>query len=352
MSLKDALQESDKILEKGITASDVSETANGNTLRPPLDLVPFITDVANRQTPIVNMLLPRAKQGIGKAHVFNKMDTYVASGENLRDAFYGSGDLPREATTQYSQVAVPFKAAGYSGSVDGLAEAQGGDFLALYSNEVESKMRLLEAAMEWNFYYGSTSITSPNTSEVQFAGLDELITQEVDAGGVRLTGTTGKEIINRAANIISMNGGYVTHLLVDLATEANVLDTYELSSAGATTIYKMDGGSEQIWGGQVRKIRTQAGELDVVGDFFLNPGNSYTLANGSQSTPSGATTATAYMVNMDYINFVTLRNMELLDLGRRSDKREFFIRIYPVLENLATQYCVKITNISTSLVTT
>lgn len=350
MTLEQVIRESEEMLEKGITASQISETANGATLRPPLDLVPFITDVADRKTPVADMLIPRAKKGIGKAHVFNKMLSYVASGENLRDAFYGDGALPREATTAYSQVSVPFKSLGYSGGVTGLAEDQGGDFLDLYAREVQTKMLLTKAALEWNFFNGSTTIASPNTTQFQFAGLNELVTQSVDAGGDKLQGTTGKAIINKAANIIAQNGGMATHLLVDLSTQANILDANYNSNSNLVRI-EASGNTSTVWGTNTNRISTQAGEVLVVGDFFLNPGNTYTLPNGSQSTPSGATTATAYLVNMDFINFVYLGSsmMRLETIGRTKDEFEFFVKCYAVLEALATEYCVKITNISTDL---
>jgi hypothetical protein len=346
--MKDALSESATILEKGITTSDISETANGTTLRPPLDLVPFITDVSVRPTPFVDMFMPRAKRGIGKAHVFNKQLAKSTSTENPRDAVYSDGALPEDKTTSYSQVSVAFKSLGYSGSVTGLAQAEGGSFLDLLNREVNNKMALLKEALEWLSFYGSTTTNSPTTGLPQFPGLDELITNEVDAGGARLSGTTGKLIVDEAANLIGQKGGIATHMFTSFRTAQNINNTYNNNQS--LQVIKTGGDDTNItWGEIVPKINTSVGQWKVIGDFFLNPGNSFTLPNGSQSTPSGATTSTAFVISENFINFVNLQPMVLEMLGKRTDKEEFFVKIYTMLEVLATEFMCKITNIDDTL---
>jgi hypothetical protein len=345
--LKQVLEQNEEILKKGVDAADVSETANSATLRPPLDLSPFITDVSKRATPMVDMFLPKALVGIGKAHVFNKLISKATGNINPRDAFYADGNLPVEATSTFGQISAPFREVGFSGSVTGFAQAQGGNFLHLLNTEVESKMQLVKEALEWAFFHGSTSTLAPTTNQAQFAGLDELVTQTVDADGARLTGAAGKKIIDEAANIIGQKGGYATHLLASFRSVQNINNTYETNSSTAVVVNKEDG--KVNWGSLIPKINTSVGQWDVVADFFINPGNSYTLPNGVSSSPSGANVSTAYVINADFINFVNLLPLTLEFLGKRTDKTEFFVKIYTVLELLASEYCVRITNIDDTL---
>jgi hypothetical protein len=348
MNITEALTENQKTLEKGITTADISDTAGSSTLRPVLDLSPFILDISRRPTPAVDMFLPSAQTGEGEARVFNKYQTKGTAPINPRDAVYGDGNLPEEETSVYGQTTAIYRSLGYSGSVTGLAKAQGRAVIGLLQKEIDSKAGLLKEALEWLFFWGSTTTLSPTTNLAQFAGLDELVTNEVDAGGARLTGTAGKSIIDQAANLIGQQGGFATHMFAPFRTAQNINNTYNNNQS--LQVIKTGGDDSNItWGEIVPEVRTSAGTWKIVPDFFLNPGNTFTLPNGSQSTPSGANTATVFIVPDIYVNFVNLLSMTMEPLGRRTDKEEFMVKIYTTLINEAVEWCVKITNVDDTL---
>lgn len=344
-NLRKILEDNEQIISKAIDTGDLSDapgTANKLYVRDSLTEV--IEDVSRRATPVVDMLLPRAKRGMGAAHVFNKKLRKDTAPINPRDAVYDGSALPTAISPGYDQVRNPFVAVGYSNFVTGLAEAQGRDILDLEQESTSTAMGSALEALEWLVYWGST--TTLNTASLpQFAGLDELITQEVDAGGERLTGVTGKSIIDEAAQKIALNGGRATHLLTSMQSKISLDNTYFNSTANGARIEITQDRTNLVAGEIVGRINTAAGTIALVGDTFLNPGNTFILPNGSSSTPSGATTSTAFMVNMDKINMVNLEDMVIERLGRRTDKKEMFVKIYTTLEVLATEFMVKITNI-------
>lgn len=357
-SVKEILEKNNAVLNKSIDSNDISSTpGTASTFYAPVSLTPVLTKVSDRRIPLVNMLLPRAKSGSGPAHVFNKRLRKAADGLNPRDAAYAEGGLPQDVSPGYDQIAIPFVPLGFSNNVSGLAQATGRSFMDLEAEAVESTMRQLMESLEWLIYHGSTSVAGPTTSQTQFAGLDELVTQTVDAGGERLSGVVGKQIIDEAAFKIAAQGGEATHLMTSLRTKQNIDNTYFNSTANGARLVINDGKRDSLTAGElIGQINTSAGTIEVLPDFFINPPNLITLPNGVQSTPSGAITSTAYMININFINFVNLmtdgvEGMALQRLGRRTDKNEFFVKMYTVLEVLATEYCVRITNIDDTLPT-
>lgn len=344
--LRKVLEEQEGMLEKAINTGDISGTpGTADTLFSPVSLTDQITDVSRRKTPFVDTFLPRAKQGRGPAHVFNKTLSKDATPIDPREGFYGDGDLPNAISPSYDQVSVPFKSYGFSQAVTDLAVAQTESIVDLNQDAIEAAMQLVKEGLEFIAFWGDTTYTNGN-SVSPFAGLNQLITNEVDAGGARLSGTTGKAIIDEAAERIAQNGGMATHMFTSVRTAQNINNTY---SGNERVIVTESDRDDITWGELVPRVQTVAGTWDIVGDFFINPGNTFTLFNGDTSTPSGATTSTAFIIPEQYVNFVNLRGMELLRLGRRTDKTEFFVRIYTVLELIASEYCVKITNIDDTL---
>lgn len=350
MSLKEKLENSDKNLQKAIDTTQITGTPGnaGDNIYVPVSLRENITDVSRRATPLVDIFLPRALQGAGNAHSFNKRLSPDANVINPRNAVYADGGTPTEVDTEYATVNVPYVQVGYKGSVTDFAQAQGRAFIDLFQTEVEAKMALVKEALEWLLFWGSTSTT--NTAGLtQFAGLDELITTNtVDAGGSRLEGTTGKAIIDEATEKIAQQGGFATHIITSIRTKQNLNNTYFNGSANGARIILNDGNdrTDLSMGEIVGRINTNAGQLQVVDDFFLNPGNTFTLPNGTSSTPSGATTSTAFILSERFLNFVSLSDLQMVPLARTADKMDFFVKIYTTLELTAEEYCAKITNIN------
>ena len=347
MSLTETLEKSDEVLQKGITSDQITGTpGTADDLYVPVSLRENITDVSRRPTPLVDMLLPRALQGSGNARSFNKRTLPDANVINPRNAVYAEGGVPNETTTAYDTVNVAYAEVGYKGGVTGLAQAQGRSYIDLYATEVEAKMALVKEALEWLLFWGSTT-TLNDASLGQFPGLDELITlNTVDAGGSRLEGTTGKAIVDEAINLIAQRGGMATHIVTSFRTKQNLNNTYFNSSSNAAQVIINDGDRTNLAMGEiVNKIETSAGQLKVVADFFLNPGNTFTLPNGTSSTPSGATTSSAFIINEAFLNFVNLEDLTLQPIAITQDKREFFVKIYTMLELTAEEYFCKIYNI-------
>lgn len=351
MDIKQAIKEADEMVQKNVTTADISTTANSSTLRPALDLDNVIVDLAGRPTPFVDTFyknVARRESGVGDSFTFNTNEALNDSIINPRDAVYGDGLLPNTLNTEFGQTTVAYRAIGYSGGVTGLARAQGEAVLDLYNNEVQRKMSSTYQALEWLSFWGSTT-TLNSSSLAQFPGLDELITTNVvDASNTALYGKDGKAVIDEAANLIAQRGGMSTHMFVSTRTGININNTYN----GNERIQITTGGGSQEglqWGNTVASVQTVAGNLRIVPDFFLNPGNTFILPNGSSSSPSGAATSKAFIISEPYVAFKVLSGLMLETIGKTADKDEFFVRTYAALKVTAEKFMAKIENINDTI---
>lgn len=348
-NIKQILEESDNMLKKGVNTGSLSgETAgSSNTLRVRQDLDGTIVNISNRNTPFYDMVAKT--QGQGSGLTFNMRQAIFLGNENPnpREAIYADGGLPKSRTSQYYQKTVAYVAVGYDGSVTGLAESTAETLTDLYATEVEATTRTVVQAMEWLSFWG-TDNTANTGGLYSFPGLDELITTNVyDAGGVALAGTAGKKIIDQAANLVAQRGGTLTHMFTSIRTGININNTYNGNER--VIISNTDNRQNITWGNQVAEVSTVAGMVKIVPDFFINPGNTYPLANGSSSFPSGATTSTAFLLNMNYIELRFLKKLGFQELGRVADKREFFVNAYLALKLVAEPYMAKIINIGDTI---
>jgi hypothetical protein len=252
---------------------------------------------------------------------------------DLDNGIYADGALPTAADSSYASKFYAYKSFGWKGSVTGLAQARGESIVSLYANEVKNKTKLLMDTMEFLAFYDATF------------GLDTLITTNViDAGGGAIT----KQLIDRAAVRVQMKGGYITDIYSSLRVKADINDLYNSTNQ---VILNMPGTDSLTLGQTVAQANTVAGLANIKGDFFLNPGNTYALPNGSSSSPLGATTSTVYLLNMDYISYKFLQRPVVEELGRTADKREFFVKAYAALKLTAEPWCAKITNVKDNTLT-
>jgi len=338
--LKKILASYDQVLSKGITTSSITSVpaASASTLTVRQDLDPVIVNIVNRGTPFRDMVA--RSQGQGAAVVFNTASSLYSAAANPRDMVYADGALPTARTTAYTTKTIPYVSVGYSGSVTGLAQAQGESLLDLYSAEVEKGTRAVIQGEEWLDFWGSSATTANTAGLYQYAGLDELIsTNTVDALG----GPISKTLINKAVRLIAQYGGMATHIFASINTAQNI---NELFNQYSQVIINGNDRQNLILGNLVKKISTVVGELEVVGDFFINPGNTYPLKNGASSTPSGATTSTVFILAMPYIEMRDLKKIGMEELGRVADYRSFYVNEYTALKNTAEKWCAKIENVA------
>lgn len=336
--IKKILSADADLVAKGISTSSLNGGSGSATLTTRQDLDPVITNLAYRNTPFRDMV--RRTQGQGAAFTFNTTDALFAGNENTnpREAFYADGGLPQSRTTQYGTKIVAYKALGYQGSVTGLAQATGESLIDLYATEVERATRTLIQAEEWLAFWSST--TDNNTAGLPgFPGLNELITTNVvNASGAVIS----KTLIDKAAYLISQRGGMATHMFCSLGVAGDINNLYNTSSQ---VIINGSDRNSLMYGNMVTEISTIAGIWKVVGDFFLNPGNTYPLNSGVSSFPAGATSSTVFVLAMPFIEMRDLKKIGMEELGRTADKRSFYVNEYTALKLTAEPWCAKITNV-------
>ena len=337
----------DQNVQKGISTSSLNGGSGSATITTRQDLDSVIVNLANRNTPLRDKIT--RTRGQGAAFTYNQKTNLYAAGDpstNPRDMVYADGGLPEMRTTQYATTIVPYVSIGMAGSVTGLAEASGESLLDLYAAEVESTTRTVIQGEEWLNFWGSTSTMSPVTSLPQYAGLDQLITTNiVDATG----STISKYLFDQAANLIAQQGGQADTVYASFRTSANLNNLYNIYSQVI-----INGADRQAltYGNMVKNISTIAGVLDIVPDFFLNPGNMYPLANGSSSTPSGATTSTVFIVAHPFLEMRDLKPLGMEELGRVADYRKFYVNEYTAMKLAAEKFCAKIINVADAIVDT
>lgn len=325
-------------VKKGIDTTSLNGGTGSATLTTRQDLDSVIVNLSNRQTPFRDMV--KRTKGQGAAFTFNTTSSLYSAGDNTnpRETFYADGGLPKMRTTKYGTKIVSYKAIGYEGEVTGLAQASGESILDLYATEVERTTRAVIQAEEWLAFFSSTTVA--NTSSLYgFAGLDELITTNViDAAG----GAISKALLDKAAKRIASQGGMATHIFTSLGVAADINNLYNNYSQ---VIINGNDRQALMFGNMVRNVSTIAGVWDVVGDFFLNPGNTYPNAGGTSSYPTGAATSTAFVMAMPFVEMRDLKTIGMEELGRVADKRSFYVNEYTALKLTAEPWCAKIINI-------
>lgn len=335
--LDETVKLAESILAKTIDTTDITASVGSANLVAAQDLDPVIKELGFRETPFFEKV--RKEVGSGAGFSFNTMAAMSGSTINLRNAVYTEGGSPTETDTSYASKYVAFKSLGWKGGVTGLAQSTGESIVNLYSEEVRVKTKQLIDALEFFAFWGATG----NAGE--FDGLDALITTNViDAAGVVIS----KELIDRAALRIQAKGGYATHIFASPRVQADINNIYNSTNQ---VIVNMAGAQNLTLGQTVSQAQTAVGLLPIIGDFFLNPGNTYTLPNGSSSTPLGATTSTVFILNMDYISYKFLQTPVVEDLGKVGDKREFFVKTYAALKLTAEPWCAKIINVKDNTLT-
>lgn len=336
--LKKIIADVESSVKKGIDTSSLNGGSGSATLTTRQDLDSVIVNLSNRGTPFRDLV--RRSQGQGAAFTFNVTSSLygVAENTNPRETFYADGGLPKMRTTQYGTKIVAYKAIGYEGEVTGLAQASGESVVDLYATEVERTTRAVIQAEEWLAFWSDT--TTANTGGLTgFAGLNELITTNViDAGGTPIS----KHLLDLAAKRIASHGGQATHLFSSLGVAADINNLYNTYSQ---VIINGQDRQALMFGNMVRNISTIAGVWDVVGDFFLNPANTYPEPDGSSSYPTGNPTSTVFVLAMPFIEMRDLKGIGMEELGRVSDKRTFYVNEYSALKLTAEPWCAVIQNV-------
>lgn len=345
-SVNDLISENVERVEKAINTSDISGPTPGTAaaLTPRQELDGVILSIANRMTPLRDRLTRTT--GVGSAFTFNLRDGLFASGESAdpRKAVYGDGALPQAKSSKYYTKTVAYKALGYSGTVTGLAQAQGASLVNLYAEEVSATTRRVIQAEEWLNFWADSTVTDGTTGEAPYAGLNELITTNViNAAGAEIS----KTLIDQACNLIGQQGGFATHIFSSFRVSDKINNLY--ASAAQVMVVNGETRDSLVYGERVKSILTSIGNLEVIPDFFINPGNTYPLSNGVASTPSGATTSTMFILSMPYISMVDLQGLGMEELGRTADKRDFYVNEYTALKLKAEPYCAKIINVKDTL---
>ncbi len=343
-TLKEIVEKNEARLQKSIDTSDINGPTPGTAaaITPRQELDGVILSIANRMTPFRDRITRKA--GVGSAFTFNLRDSLFASGESAdpRKAVYGDGDLPQTKSSKYYTKTAAYKAIGYTGSVTGLAQAQGAALVNLYADEIEATTRRVIQAEEWLDFWGDSSYTDITTGEASYDGLDALITTNViDAAGAEIS----KTLIDQACNLIGQQGGFATHMFTSFRVSDKINNLY---NSAAQVIVNGEGRDNLVYGDYVTKVRTSVGVLDIVADFFINPGNTYPLSNGATSTPSGNATSTVFILCMPYIEMIDLQSLGMEELGRTADKRDFYVNEYTALKVKAEPWCAKITNVKDS----
>lgn len=337
----------DTNVQKGINTSSLNGGSGTSTLTTRQDLDSVIVNLANRNTPFRDKV--RRTRGQGAAFTYNTKTALFAAGDpstNPRDMVYADGGLPTARTTEYETHIVPYVSIGLNGSVTGLAEASGESLIDLYAAEVESTTRAVIQGEEWLDFWGSTSTMSPTTGLPQYAGLDQLITTNViDALGQPIS----KYLFDQAANLVAQNGGQADTVYASYRSAANLNNLYNVYSQ---VIINGNDRQALTYGNMVKNVSTIAGVLDIVPDFFLNPGNSYPLSNGVSSTPSGATTSTIFIIPHQFVEMRDLKPLGMEELGRVADYRKFYVNEYTAMKLTAEKWCAKIVNVGDTLVNT
>jgi hypothetical protein len=334
--LKKILADYDTSVKKGIDTNSLNGGTGTATLTTRQDLDPVLTNLAFRNTPFRDMV--KRSAGQGAALTFNTQ-TAISGNLNPRDMTYADGGLPTSRTTVFGTKIVPYVSVGLQGAVTGLAQAQGESFLDLYANEVENVTRAVIQGEEWLNFWGSTTTLSPTGSLPQYAGLDELIsTNTVDASG----GAISKLLIDEATELIAQQGGQASHMFTSIRVGQAINNIYNTYSQ---VIINGNDRQAMTFGNMIKNVSTVAGILDVVPDFFINPGNQYPLSNGASSTPSGATTSTVFIVSMPFVEMRDLKKIGMEELGRVADKRTFYVNEYTAMKLTAEKWCCKIENV-------
>jgi hypothetical protein len=340
--IKKILEDSNAMLEKSISTSDIGDTVGANNLLAARDLDPIITNLADRNIPFYDAV--KKEDGFGAGFNFNLTESLFDQAQNPRDAFYSDGGLPQSQQTSYGSQYVAYKSVGYQGSVTGLAQAVGESIVNLYATEVEKSSRRTVQALEWLAFWSDTT-TANSSGLTGFAGLNSMITTNViDASGAVIS----KALIDRAAVRIQSQGGMATHMFCSLRVAADVNNLY---NGNERVIVNAGDRQSLTLGNRVADVSTVAGYFTIVPDFFINPGNTYPLNNGVSSTPLGATTSTIFILNMNYITYKFLRRLTLEPLGKTADKIDFFTRAYCALKLTAEPWCAKIINVKDNTIT-
>lgn len=330
------------VLAKGISTSTLDGGAGSSTLTSRQNLDPVIPSIADRNIPFYDMV--NKEDGYGAGITFNLRRSLYSSSHNPRDAVYADGGLPQQRTSQYYTQYKAYRSVGLDGSVTGLAQAVGAKVLDLYAQEVEATSRSVLQDVEWLGFWGSE--TTLNAAGLpQPVGLDAYITTNViDAAGAPIS----KALIDSAASRISEYGGMATHMFTSLRVKADLNNLY----GGTERVIINQGDRSNITVGNIaQQVDSVAGVIKFVPDFFINPGNTYPVANGSSSTPLGATTSTVFITNMAYVKLSLLQRLGMEELGRTADKREFYVNAYYAMELTAEPWFAKIINVKDNTIT-
>ncbi len=342
--IRKIIGDAENSVKKAVSTSSITTLSNStaNTMRVRQDLDGTIVNIANRATPLRDRI--KRVPGQGQAFEFNLRKAYFDAAHSPRNAVYADGALPGYATPQFYSRVARYVSVGLSGSVTGLAQAQADSLVDLYAGEVETTTRKVIQDEEWLNFWGSTS-TLNDAGLAQYSGLDELIsTNIIDASGA----TISKTLIDKACELIAQQGGLATAVYSSIRTAININNIF--NNSAQVIINGFEDRDALVWGNIVRKIQTVVGVLDVVPDFFINPGNTYPISNGASSTPSGNATSTVFILAEPFIEMKELKPIGMEELGRTADKRDFFVNEYCALKLIAEPWCAKIINVADAIV--
>ena len=340
-NLKQIIEKQQNLIAKTVSSSQLGISAGANNLVVRQDLDPIVTDITQRNTPFRDIV--KREAGEGEGFTYNVYEALNSTPQNPRNAVYGDGGLPTARAPKFGSHYHAYAPIGLQSGVTGLAQAQMRSLIDLYATEVEKTTKNVIQSEEWLNFWGSTT-TLNAASLPQYPGLDELITTNViDAQG----GVISKTLIDRACEMIAQYGGMATHIFTSIRVGINIDNFF--NQYAQVIINQSDRDSLRL-GNKVRDISTVAGVLSLSPDFFINPGNQYTLPNGQSSFPNGAPVSTVFILAMPFISMKDLQPLGMEELGRTADKRDFFVNEYTGLKLTAEPWCAKITNVSDAII--
>ena len=342
-----AINDAQELVTKGVTTSDLSTaTYTADSLIQPQDLSPLITDLSQKETSFYNRV--RKTRGVGAAALFNLKESVYKSGENASayEYLYAEGGLPVERNTQYGNIVNPYKDLGTKGSVTGRAirQMQGGT-TDLMADAVESAMMRLRFAIDWaSFWFRSDTTSTGGISGYQ--GFDQLITTNiVDAAGAQIS----KALIDKLARKIYYSGGagMVDSVWCSAGVGIDINNLYNPNNQLSVNLGPTNG---LTFGNRIGTLATIVGDLDVVPNYFINPGTPFLQGSGysASSGPAGVGTSTVFFLGMRFIEYRELLPMSKVDLAIVADKQDFMVIESGSVVLRAEPFMGKITNVAES----
>jgi hypothetical protein len=340
-----ALANAEDVVTKGVSGADVATAtySPAAALVAPQNLSPILTNLAERKTPLYNTIEKR--KGFGQAVVFNLISSLFGTGESAAagDAYFSDGGTATEKKTLYKNVSNAYKLLGFKGQVTGTAIRTMQPFADLEAVEVGATMRRVMQALEWLLFWSRADTTYAN-GLVGFSGMDELITTNVvDANGAPLS----KALFDAAAKKIAYQGGMDENFMV-FASIGNTITLNNIYNTQQNLIINVNDEKRDnlTLGNIVPKIQTNIGVMNVMADYFVNPGLPYTQGTGysASSGPAGVPTSSVFILPMNQVYLSELLAISKFNLAQVGDAVPFQVltQVAPVLT--AEPWAAKIIN--------